>query len=405
MATQKLSSLKQQLSRPAHLRTVNDVIALQQATRHIQFFQDQIQENGPEVHAYCCQYMELEEFQVGQIVCRQGDRGFKFYIIFEGVVQVFHDSADDGTILSELGPGSAFGEMALIHNRPRLATVSCVADCVFGVLHKSQYTQVLGKVMSIKLRDSVVFLKSIPLFSGWTKYHLERFYLFFRRRVYAKDAVVFRQGELSDNVFIVHTGEFKLTKKVSHSGSTQYFVRNNKRLNAVPKPMVCTHSTVAVLGTREIIGDEEAKSGAPMAFTCICTSSSGQLLVISRADFLTNIKDEDSLRILDSCKVLKQRIRSRVSPTKHIVTDPSQNVTHKSVKKHRPFMLHEKTQSTSFSVLKIKTGLTPRRRASFAQPQKRIKHLDKLKARLIPYFMQGQQSVSKLKRLGLLEAW
>ena len=236
MANLTLSNLKRQLARPTHARTVADVSALQQATSHIQFFQDQVKENGATVHLYCCQFMELEEFQAGQLVCRQGHQGFKFYIIFEGVVQVMREGNDEVVVVSELRPGAAFGEMALICNRPRLATVSCLTDCVFGVLSKQHYTQVLGKVMAKKLRAAVFFLKSIPLFSQWTRRGLERLFLYFHPQTFSKNSVVFRQGDPAANVFIVQTGEFALTKKVLNSNSSQFLMRNHQRFNAVQKP-------------------------------------------------------------------------------------------------------------------------------------------------------------------------
>ena len=39
----------------------------------------------------------------------------------------------------KLSHSSAFGELALIHDAPRAATVKCVTDCYFAVLDKSDY--------------------------------------------------------------------------------------------------------------------------------------------------------------------------------------------------------------------------------------------------------------------------
>jgi len=42
-----------------------------------------------------------------------------------------------------LEKGSSFGELALIDNKPRMATVICETDCIFAVLKKQEYKNIL----------------------------------------------------------------------------------------------------------------------------------------------------------------------------------------------------------------------------------------------------------------------
>ncbi len=62
-------------------------------------------------------------FSPGQTIVEQGELGIGFYVILEGKAEVRRK----GKILSEIGPGGFFGEMAVLDNQPRSADVVAVA--------------------------------------------------------------------------------------------------------------------------------------------------------------------------------------------------------------------------------------------------------------------------------------
>jgi len=59
-------------------------------------------------------------YEPGSVIVRQGDPGIGFFMIVDGRVEVTHD----GHTIREMGPGEFFGEMALLEERIRTATVS-----------------------------------------------------------------------------------------------------------------------------------------------------------------------------------------------------------------------------------------------------------------------------------------
>lgn len=63
-------------------------------------------------------------FRAGEKVALEGEGGLMFFVVESGELQVdVH-----GEPVSTMGPGAAFGEIALIDRRPRTATVTAVSD-------------------------------------------------------------------------------------------------------------------------------------------------------------------------------------------------------------------------------------------------------------------------------------
>jgi len=65
-----------------------------------------------------------EHFGPGQVIFRKGDVGDKLYIVVHGEVEVVGEETGKAeTIIAKLGAGTCFGEMALVTDQPRMATV------------------------------------------------------------------------------------------------------------------------------------------------------------------------------------------------------------------------------------------------------------------------------------------
>lgn len=79
--------------------------------------------------------LQRKHFEPGDDVVTQGDIGDAAYIVDDGRLEVLRD----GTKLAELGRGDVFGELALLSDAPRTATVRCLSACELTVLARDDF--------------------------------------------------------------------------------------------------------------------------------------------------------------------------------------------------------------------------------------------------------------------------
>ena len=80
-------------------------------------------------------------FAPGEIIFRQGDPGDFVYTIIEGQVEVVRaEPEEEERVINRLGPGEYFGEMALVSNAPRTATVRALTPVDALTLARADFT-------------------------------------------------------------------------------------------------------------------------------------------------------------------------------------------------------------------------------------------------------------------------
>ena len=84
--------------------------------------------------------MGREHFEPGEVIFRQGDRGDRLYIIVDGEVEIVKEELGKGEVtLRRLGPGDCFGEMALVIDTPRTATVRSRTSLNVLTMHREAF--------------------------------------------------------------------------------------------------------------------------------------------------------------------------------------------------------------------------------------------------------------------------
>ncbi len=90
------------------------------------------------------------DVSAGKVLMRQGETGAEMLVISSGRVRVERD----GREIAELGPGSWVGEMALLSEGPRTATVTTLEPATLFVLAHREFHSLMNAMPSV--RDSVL---------------------------------------------------------------------------------------------------------------------------------------------------------------------------------------------------------------------------------------------------------
>jgi cAMP-dependent protein kinase regulator len=160
---------------------------------------------------------------IGSEVIKQGDEGDFFYVVESGQVSFYVD----GVKVSSSGPGSSFGELALMYNSPRAATAIAETDLVLWALDRLTFRRILLAKTSRKRQLYESFLKEVPVLSRLSSYERSKLADALDTESYKPGDVIIKEGEVGENFYLIETGEADVVKDcegvVSHLKRGDYF--------------------------------------------------------------------------------------------------------------------------------------------------------------------------------------
>ena len=90
--------------------------------------------------------LSTEIYHAGDKIVTEGETGDKFYLIESGTCEI---SKKDEGVIATIGKGKYFGEVALLNDLPRQATVTAKDTVIVATLGKSGFTRLLGPALDV----------------------------------------------------------------------------------------------------------------------------------------------------------------------------------------------------------------------------------------------------------------
>ncbi|XP_053957663.1 cGMP-dependent protein kinase, isozyme 1 [Anastrepha ludens] len=147
----------------------------------------------------------------GEFVIREGEAGAHLYVSAEGEFEV----VKGGIILSVMGPGKAFGELAILYNCTRTASIRVLSDARVWVLDRRVFQQIMMRTGMQRIENSVNFLKSVPLLKNLSMEVLAKIADVLEVEFYPAGTYIIRQGASGDTFFLISQGSVKVTQKLT----------------------------------------------------------------------------------------------------------------------------------------------------------------------------------------------
>lgn len=144
-----------------------------------------------------CNVITHREYAEGDTIVQQGEDGFTFYIIHAGSARVFvadADASNTSTCVGMLQAGSSFGELALMGDGKRAASVVAAEPITLLCIDREPYQKLMRALHESDLDERSEFLRSIFLFSEWKPEPLRKLASVMTQRVFPPGSFVIHQG-------------------------------------------------------------------------------------------------------------------------------------------------------------------------------------------------------------------
>lgn len=251
--------------------------------------------------------LKLRRCQDGQAIITEGEQGDSFFMLADGVVQVSKMVGGKETVLAHLHQGAVFGEMALVSNAPRAATVKAMGDVDLLELSRRDLEEHAGELESVKQalkkftrgRFLANLAATSPLFKPLDKPDRRQLMKRFQpKKTYPGDIII-EEGEPGKGIYLVLRGDYKVTKKDGSSAVE-----------------------IATLRGSDVFGEISVLKSQPTTAT-VTAGSIGEVLFLPREDFQEMIDTHPEVKAtLDQLSADRLREQKEAIPGE-LTTDDS----------------------------------------------------------------------------------
>lgn len=169
--------------------------------------------------------MEEKQVSAGDSVITQGEDGDVLYFVFSGSLKCTKKfpGQDEETFLLNYTPGMSFGELALLYNTPRAASIVAIEDSVLYTLDRECFNHIVRDAAIKKREIYDEFLSKVSLLDSLDAYERSKICDCLQSTVFQPGQEIITEGATGDKFFFIEEGKAYATKNNSSGGADRVF--------------------------------------------------------------------------------------------------------------------------------------------------------------------------------------
>ncbi|XP_035226536.1 cAMP-dependent protein kinase type II regulatory subunit-like, partial [Stegodyphus dumicola] len=148
----------------------------------------------------------------GDIVIKQGDDGDNFYVIDSGVYHIYVDTDQEkNKLVGKYDNAGSFGELALMYNMPRAATIEAVTEGSLWAMNRQTFRRIVLKSAFKKRKEYENLLNGVPMLQTLENYERMNLCDALMPKSYSDGELIIKQGDEADGMYFIEDGSVKIT--------------------------------------------------------------------------------------------------------------------------------------------------------------------------------------------------
>ncbi|GJQ70115.1 hypothetical protein Trydic_g22586 [Trypoxylus dichotomus] len=167
--------------------------------------------------------MKERKVEKGTVIIEEGEPGNNVYISSRGTYEVYIKKK----LYSTFSDKRVFGELAILYNSNRAATIRTVTDGKVWMLQRSVYQQIMVQSAIQDFEQTLSFLRNVPLVNNLNDESLTKIANILKKEFFKTSTIIIQEGHPGDKFYIIRAGCVTVTKtnegKVSELGKGAFF--------------------------------------------------------------------------------------------------------------------------------------------------------------------------------------
>ncbi|XP_014459664.1 cGMP-dependent protein kinase 2 [Alligator mississippiensis] len=156
-------------------------------------------------------------YQQGSYIIKQGEPGNHIFVLAEGRLEVFQQNK----LLSSIPVWTAFGELAILYNCTRTASVKAITNVKTWALDREVFQNIMRRTAQTRQEQYRNFLRSVSLLKNLPEDKLTKIIDCLEVEYYDKGDYVIREGEEGSTFFILAKGKVRVTQSTDGHAQPQ----------------------------------------------------------------------------------------------------------------------------------------------------------------------------------------